>query len=63
MNLINQGILVVVTVFIVTMIIGHFIFGRINWILSFGIASGLLLGTLLRHYWLRNDQKQKEAGD
>ncbi|MFZ3060338.1 MAG: hypothetical protein WA102_11470 [Candidatus Methanoperedens sp.] len=63
MNLIKQGILVVVTVFIVTMIIGHFVFGRINWILSFGIASGLLLGTLLRHYWLRSAQKQKESGD
>lgn len=62
MNLIKQGILTVVTVFIVTMIIGNFFFGRINWILSFGIASGSLLGTLLKHYWLRNDQKQK-SGD
>jgi hypothetical protein len=59
MNLIKQGILVVVTIFIVTMIIGHFVFGRINWLLSFGIASGSLLGTLLRHYWLRSAQKQK----
>ena len=59
MNLIKQGILVVVIVFIVTMIIGHFVFGRINWLLSFEIASGSLLGTLLRHYWLRSAQKQK----
>jgi len=62
MNLIMQGILTVVTVFIVTMIIGHFVFGKINWILSFGIASGFLLGTLLKHYWLRSAQKQ-ESGD
>ena len=62
MNLFKQGILVVGTVFIVTMIIGHFIFGRINWMLSFGIASGSLLGTLLKHYWLRSDQRQ-ESGD
>lgn len=59
MNLIKQGILVAVTVFIVTMIINHFVFGRFNWLLSFGIASGSLLGTLLRHYWLRSAQKQK----
>ncbi len=62
MDLIEQRILVVVIVFVVTMIIGHFIFGRINWILSFGIASGSLLGTLLKHYWLRSAQKQ-ESGD
>ncbi|MCZ7383489.1 MAG: hypothetical protein O8C63_01935 [Candidatus Methanoperedens sp.] len=63
MNLIKQGILVVVTVFIVTMIIGHFVFGRINWILSFGIASGSLLGILLKYYQLKSAQKQKESGD
>ncbi len=63
MNLIKQGILVVVTVFIVTMIIGHFVFGRINWILSFGIASGSLLGILLKYYQLKSARKQKESGD
>lgn len=63
MNLIKQGILVVVTVFIGTMIIGHFVIGRINWILSFGIASSSLLGILLKYYQLKSAQKQKESGD
>ncbi len=63
MDLIEQGILVVVIVFVVTMIIGHFIFERINWILSFGISSGSLLGILLKYYQLKSAQKQKESGD
>lgn len=63
MNLIKQGILVVVIVFIITMIIGHFVFGKINWILSVGIASGSLIGTLLRYLWMRDARKKKDYGD
>lgn len=63
MNLIKQGILVVVIVFIVTMIIGHFVFGRINWLLSFEIASSSLMGILLRYLWMRDARKKKDYGD
>jgi xanthine/uracil permease len=63
MTPIKQGILVAIIVFIGTMIIGHFIFGRINWLLSFGIATGSLLGILLKYYQLKSAQKQKESGD
>ncbi|MCX9012780.1 MAG: hypothetical protein OIN66_16890 [Candidatus Methanoperedens sp.] len=63
MNLIKQGLLIAALVFIGSLIIGCFIFGRINWILSFGIAGGSLLGTLLRYLWLRDAREQKEPGD
>jgi hypothetical protein len=63
MTPIKQGILVAVIVFIGTMIIGHFVIGRINWILSFGIATGSLFGILSKYYWLKSAQKQKDSGD
>ncbi len=56
MNLIKQGILMTIAAFIFSMLFSYFMDGNINWILSFGVASGILLGTLLMHLL------KKEAG-
>lgn len=58
MNLIKQGITVAVIVFIGTMIIGYFIFDKINWILSFGITGGSLIGILLMYLWKKEATKE-----
>jgi len=48
MNSIKQGILMAIAAFIFSMLFSYFMDGKINWILSFGIASGFLLGTLMK---------------
>ncbi len=62
MNLIKKGIIVAVILFISTLTIGHFVFGKINWILSFGIAGGSLLGNLFRYLWERDAKREREVG-
>ncbi len=47
MNLIKQGILMTIAAFTFSSLFSYFMDGKINWISSFGIASGFLLGTLL----------------
>jgi hypothetical protein len=63
MNLIKQGILMAIAALIFSMLFSYFMDGKINWILSFGIASGFLLGTLLRHLWKKEAGRQRESGD
>ena len=63
MNLIKQGILMAVAAFTFSLLFSYFMDGKINWILSFGITSGFLLGTLLMYLWERDAKKQREAGD
>ncbi len=63
MNLVKQGILTATTAFIFTMLFSYFMDGKINWISSFGIASGFLLGTLLMYLWKKEAGKQRESGD
>jgi hypothetical protein len=33
--------------------------GRIDWLLSFGVASGFLLGSVLMYLWQRDGKKQR----
>ncbi len=63
MNLIKQGILTAIAAFIVSMLFSYFMDGKINWILSFGVASGILLGTLLMHLLKKEAGRQRESGD
>ena len=63
MNLIKQGILMAIPAFTFSLLFTYFMDGKINWILSFGIASGFLLGTLLMYLWERDAKRQREAGD
>jgi len=63
MNQIKQGILTAIAVFIFSLLFSYFMYGKINWILSFGIASGFLLGTLLMHIWKKEEGQQRESGD
>lgn len=63
MNQIKQGILTAITAFIFSMLFSYFMDGKINWILSFGIASGFLLGTLLMYLWKKEEGRQRESGD
>ncbi len=61
MNLIKQGILMAIAAFAFSMLFSYFMDGKIKWILSFGIASGFLLGTLLMYLWKK--EATKESGD
>ena len=63
MNQIKQGILMVIAALIFSMLFSYFMDGNINWILSFGVASGFLFGTLLMHLWKKEAGRQREAGD
>jgi hypothetical protein len=53
MNTIKKGFLGALVFFIISVPFGYLIFGKINWILSFEIASGLFLGALLMDIWQR----------
>ncbi|KCZ72698.1 hypothetical protein ANME2D_01129 [Candidatus Methanoperedens nitroreducens] len=63
MNLIKQGILMAITAFIFSMLFSYFMDGNINWILSFGIVSGFLLGTLLMYLLKKEERRQRGSGD
>lgn len=58
MNQIKQGILMTIAAFIFSMLFSYFMDGNINWTLSFGVASGFLLGTLLMHLWKKEATKE-----
>ncbi len=58
MNLIKQGILMAIAAFTFSSLFSYFMDGKINWILSFGIASGFLLGTLLMYLWKKEATKE-----
>lgn len=58
MNLIKQGILMAIAAFTFSMLFSYFMDGKINWIVSFGIASGFLLGTLLMYLWKKEATKE-----
>ncbi len=60
MNKIKQGIMVAASAFIASAFLSNFMYGSINWISSFGIASGFLLGSILAYLWQR-DGKQQEV--
>ncbi len=53
-NTIKKGILAASMLFIVSVPFSYLIFHKINWLLSFEIASGLFLGALLTGFWQRN---------
>jgi hypothetical protein len=59
MNTIKQGILMAVSVFIFSALFSNFMDGRIDWLLSFGVASGFLLGSVLMYLWQRDGKKQR----
>ncbi|MCZ7384954.1 MAG: hypothetical protein O8C63_09435 [Candidatus Methanoperedens sp.] len=54
MNTIKKGFLGALVFFIISVPFGYLILGKVNWILSFEIASGLFLGALLMDFWQRN---------
>ena len=51
MNTMKQGIVMAASVFIFSAIFSNFMDGKINWLLSFGVASGFLLGSVLMYLW------------
>jgi len=59
MNTIKQGIVMAVSVFIFSALFSNFMDGRIDWLLSFGVASGFLLGSVLMYLWQRDGKKQR----
>ena len=59
MNTIKQGILMAASAFIASALFSNFMDGRINWILSFGVAGGFLLGSVLMYLWQRDRKKQR----
>lgn len=63
MNMIKQGILMAVAAFTYLLLFSYFIDRKINWILSFEISSGVLLGILLMYLWKNKAGKKKESGD
>ena len=63
MNLIKQGILMAVAAFTYLLLFSYFMDGKINWILSFEISSGFLLGILLMYLWKKKAGKKKESSD
>jgi hypothetical protein len=59
MNTIKQGIVMAVSVFIFSALFSNFMDGRIDWLLSFGVAGGFLLGSILMYLWQRDGKKQR----
>ena len=59
MNTIKQGIVMAVSVFIFSALFSNFMDGRIDWLLSFSVASGFLLGSVLMYLWQRDGKKQR----
>ena len=59
LNAIMQGIMRAASAFIASALLSNFMYGSINWISSFGIASGFFLGSILI-YLLQRDGKKQE---
>ena len=59
MNTIKQGILMAASAFIFFALFSNFMDGRIDWISSFCVASGFLLGSILMYFWQRDGNKQR----
>ena len=59
MNTIKQGIMMTVSAFIFSALFSNFMDGSIDWILSFGVAGGFLLGSILTYLWQRDGIKQR----
>ncbi len=58
MNTIKQGILMAASAFMFLALFSYFMNGRIDWISSFGVASGFILGSILMYLWQR-DKKNR----
>ncbi len=58
MNAIKQGILMTTAAFIISMLVTYLIDGKINWIIAFGVVSGLLFGNIVMYLWQRDAKKQ-----
>jgi len=59
MNTIKLGIVMAASAFIFSALFSNFMDGRIDWLLSFGVASGFLLGSVLMYLWQRDGKKQR----
>jgi len=59
MNTIKQGIVMAASAFMFLALFSNFMDGRIDWISSFGVASGFLLGSILMYLWQRDGKKQR----
>ena len=59
MNTIKQGIMMAASAFIASALFYNLMEGSINWISSFGIASGFFLGSILAYLWQRDGKKQE----
>ena len=59
MNKIKQGIVMAASAFIASALFYNLMEGSINWILSFGIASGFLLGSISAYFRQRDAKKQE----
>jgi membrane associated rhomboid family serine protease len=59
MNTIKQGILMAASAFMFVALFSNFMDGRIDWISSFGVASGFILGSILMYLWQRDGKKQR----
>ena len=58
MNTVKQGILMAASAFMFVALFSNFMDGRIDWISSFGVASGFILGSILMYLWQR-DKKNR----
>ena len=63
MNMIKQGILIATVGFITSLLVTYSIDGKINWIMSFGVASGFLFGNLVIYLWQRDAEKTNSDND
>ena len=59
MKTIKQGILMVTGGFVTSLLVTYLIDGKINWIISFGIANGFLFGSLIVYLWQKDAEKQR----
>ena len=59
MNTIKQGILMATVGFITSLLVTYLIDGKINWMISSGVASGFLFGSLVIYLWQRDAEKQR----
>lgn len=58
MNMIKQGILIATVGFITSLLVTYLIDGKINWMISSGVASGFLFGILVIDLWQKDAEKQ-----
>ena len=63
MNMIKQGILIATVGFVTSLLVTYLIDGMINWMISSGVASGFLFGSLVIYFWQKDAEKTNSDKD